>query len=110
VEGPCELFPDLELIVSDSHTVAQQLPRIHDGNTHLTFCGDVIPTRAHIRVPWVMAYDLNPLATIEEKKMILAEAIEDDGILFFEHDLEVAGCRLREAEDGHPAYREAVAL
>jgi glyoxylase-like metal-dependent hydrolase (beta-lactamase superfamily II) len=109
VEGPCELYPDLELLVSDSHTVGQQLPRFHAGATHLTFCGDVIPTRAHIRVPWIMAYDLHPLTTLEEKKMILAEAIEEDGILFFEHDPEIAACRLRE-EDGHPAFREAVAV
>jgi glyoxylase-like metal-dependent hydrolase (beta-lactamase superfamily II) len=109
VEGPCELLPDLELVVSDSHTVGQQIPRFHAGSTHLTFCGDVIPTRAHLRVPWIAAYDLQPLTTMEEKKMILAEAIEDDGILFFEHDPEIAACRLRE-EDGQPAFREAVAL
>jgi glyoxylase-like metal-dependent hydrolase (beta-lactamase superfamily II) len=109
IEGEGELFPDLELIVSEGHTVAQQLPRFHGGSTHLTYCGDVIPTRAHVRVPWVMAYDLYPLTTIEEKKMLLAEALEDDGMLFFEHDPDVAACRLRE-EDGHPALREAVAV
>jgi glyoxylase-like metal-dependent hydrolase (beta-lactamase superfamily II) len=109
VEGACELLPDLELVVSDSHTVGQQLPRFHAGSTHLTFCGDVIPTRAHLRVPWVMAYDLHPLTTVEEKKMILAEALEDDGILFFEHDPDVAACRLRE-EDGQPVFREAVEI
>jgi glyoxylase-like metal-dependent hydrolase (beta-lactamase superfamily II) len=109
VEGPCELLPELELVVSDSHTVGGQIPRFHAGSTHLTFCGDVIPTRAHIRVPWIAAYDLQPLTTMEEKKMILAEAIEDDGILFFEHDPEIAACRLRE-EDGQPAFREAVAV
>lgn len=109
VDGACELLPDLELVVSDSHTVGQQLPRFHAGSTHLTFCGDVIPTRAHLRVPWVMAYDLNPLTTLEEKKMILAEALEDDGILFFEHDPDVAACRLRE-EDGQPVFREAVEI
>ena len=109
IEGEGELFPDLELIVSEGHTVAQQLPRFHGGSTHLTYCGDVIPTRAHVRVPWVMAYDLYPLTTIEEKKMLLAEVLEDDGMLFFEHDPDVAACRLRE-EDGHPALREAVAV
>ncbi len=109
IEGEGELFPDLELIVSEGHTVAQQLPRFHGGSTHLTHCGDVIPTRAHVRVPWVMAYDLYPLTTIEEKKMLLAEALEDGGILFLEHDPDVAACRLHE-EDGHPAFREAVAL
>jgi glyoxylase-like metal-dependent hydrolase (beta-lactamase superfamily II) len=109
VEGACELLPDLELIVSNGHTPGQQLPRFHGGNTHLTFCGDVIPTRAHLRVPWVMAYDLFPLTTIEEKKVLLAEALEDDGILFFEHDPDVVACRLTES-DGQPAFRERVNL
>jgi glyoxylase-like metal-dependent hydrolase (beta-lactamase superfamily II) len=109
VDGELTLYPDLELIVSEGHTVAQQLPRFHGEGTHLTYCGDVIPTRAHVRVPWVMAHDLYPLTTIEEKKMILAQALEDDGILFFEHDPEVAAVRLRE-EEGRAAVREAVPL
>jgi glyoxylase-like metal-dependent hydrolase (beta-lactamase superfamily II) len=109
LDGPCELLPELEIIVSEGHTTGQQLPRFHGGGTHLTFCGDVIPTRAHLRVPWVMAYDLHPLTTIEEKKMLLAQALEDDGILFFEHDPQVAACRVVEA-DGQPAFREAVEL
>jgi glyoxylase-like metal-dependent hydrolase (beta-lactamase superfamily II) len=108
-DGPCELAPDLEIIVSDGHTIGQQLPRFHGAGTHLTFCGDIIPTRAHLRVPWVMAYDLHPLTTIEDKKVLLAQALEDDGILFFEHDPEVPACRLVESE-GQPVFREAVEL
>jgi glyoxylase-like metal-dependent hydrolase (beta-lactamase superfamily II) len=109
VEGELELYPDLQLIVSEGHTVAQQLPRFHGDGTHLTCCGDVIPTRAHVRVPWLMAHDLYPLTSLEEKKMLLAQALEDDGILFLEHDPDVAAVRLRE-EEGHAAVREAVAV
>jgi glyoxylase-like metal-dependent hydrolase (beta-lactamase superfamily II) len=107
VEGEAALFPDLELIVSEGHTIAQQLPRFHGDGLHLTFCGDVIPTHAHLKPSWVMAYDLAPVTTIDEKKVLLAEALEDDGILFFEHDAAMAACRLRE-EDGHPVFREGV--
>jgi len=109
VEGEAQLFPDVELIVSEGHTAAQQLPRFHGDGSHLTFCGDVIPTHAHLRPSWVMGYDLFPVTTLEEKKVLLAEALEDDGILFFEHDAGMAACRLRE-EDGRPVFREAVAL
>ena len=56
-----------------------------------------------------MGYDCFPLTSLEEKKVLLAEALEDDGILFFEHDAAMAACRLRE-EDGRPVFREAVAL
>ncbi|HSN13665.1 MAG TPA: MBL fold metallo-hydrolase, partial [Anaeromyxobacteraceae bacterium] len=107
VDGSPELFPDVELIVSEGHTVGQQLPRFHDGSTHLTFCGDVIPTSAHLKPSWVMAYDLHPLTTIEEKKVLAAEALEDDGILFFEHDPVIAACRLEE-RDGETVFRAAV--
>ena len=109
LDGAADLFPDVELIVSEGHTVGQQLPRFHDGATHLTFCGDVVPTAAHLRPSWVMAYDLNPLTTIEEKKVLVAEALEDDGILFFEHDPAVAACRLEE-RPGETVFRAAVAL
>jgi glyoxylase-like metal-dependent hydrolase (beta-lactamase superfamily II) len=109
VDGTADLFPDVELIVSEGHTIGQQLPRFHDGASHLTFCGDVIPTAAHLRPSWVMAYDLQPLTTIEEKKVLVAQALEDDGILFFEHDSVIAACRLEE-RDGQPAFHAAVEL
>jgi glyoxylase-like metal-dependent hydrolase (beta-lactamase superfamily II) len=109
VEGDARLFADVELIASEGHTSGQQLPRFHGDGTHVTFCGDVIPTHAHLRPSWVMAYDVLPLTTIEEKKVLMAEALEDDGVLFFEHDPVMAACRLRE-ENGQPVFREAVEL
>jgi glyoxylase-like metal-dependent hydrolase (beta-lactamase superfamily II) len=109
VEGEEPLFPDVELIVSEGHTAGQQLLRFHGGGTHLTWCGDLIPTHAHLRPAWVTAYDLHPLTSIEEKKVLLAEALEDDGILCLGHDAAMAACRLREV-DGVPAFRDAVAL
>jgi len=109
VEGEEPLFPDVELIVSEGHTAGQQLPRFRGDGSHLTCCGDLIPTHAHLRSSWVSAYDLHPLTSIEEKKVLLAEALEDDGILFFDHDAAMAACRLRE-EGGRPVFREAVAL
>jgi len=109
VDGDEPLFPDVELIVSEGHTPGQQLPRFRGGGTHLTWCGDVIPTHHHLRPSWVMAYDLDPAATVDEKKVLLAEALEDDGVLCFEHDEAMAACRLRE-DDGQPVFREAVDL
>lgn len=109
VDGEAPLLPDVELVVSEGHTPGQQLPRFRGDGVHLTFCGDLIPTHAHLRPAWTMAYDLHPLTSIEEKKVLLAEALEEDGILFFDHDAAMAACRLRE-EDGQPVFREAVAL
>lgn len=109
VDGEVALFPDLQLVLSDGHTVGQQLPRFHGDGTHLTCCGDVIPTHAHLRPSWVMAYDLYPVTTIDDKKVLMAEALEDRGILFFAHDPTMVACRLRE-ERGLPVFHEEVAL
>ncbi len=109
VDGEAELFPDVELVVSEGHTAAQQLPRFHGDGTHVTFCGDVVPTRAHLRPSWVTAYDLRPVTTVEEKKMLLAEALEDDGVLVFEHDAAIAACRLDE-RDGEIVSRDPMEL
>jgi hypothetical protein len=76
----------------------------------VTWCGDLIPTHAHLRPAWVAAFDLLPVTTIEEKKVLLAEALEDEGILVFEHDPVMAACRLREDEAGRPVFREAVEI
>jgi glyoxylase-like metal-dependent hydrolase (beta-lactamase superfamily II) len=109
VEGEAQLFPDVDLIVSEGHTPGQQLPRFRGDGTHVTWCGDLIPTHAHLRPSWLTAYDLLPVTTLEEKKVLMAEALEDGGVLAFDHDVEMAGCRLGE-EDGQPVFREAVAL
>jgi len=109
VDGEGELFPDFEVTVSEGHTTGQQLPCIRGEGDHLSHCGDLIPTTAHLRPGWVAAWDLRPLTTVEEKKVLLAEALEDGGILFLGHDPRVAACRLTE-RDGAPVFREAVAL
>ncbi|HEU4383303.1 MAG TPA: MBL fold metallo-hydrolase [Anaeromyxobacteraceae bacterium] len=109
LDGEAELFPDLDLVVSEGHTPGQQLPRIRGDGTHLVCCGDLIPTRAHLQPTWIAAWDLHPMTALEEKKVLVAQALEEDGILFFSHDPEVAAGRLGE-KDGQPVFRGAVAL
>ncbi len=95
-DGEGEIFPDISLLVMDGHTSAQQLPRISDGKKTLLYACDLFPTTSHIPLPYIMAYDLRPLKTLEEKKKILAEAAEDKWIIFFEHDPHtVAGTVMR---------------
>ena len=97
VNGPCELFPGVSLIVSEGHTVAQQLVLVDGGaEQKIVYCGDVIPTAAHIPLPYIMGYDLYPLTTLEEKKMLLAQALEERWWLFYEHDPNVAATRVNE--------------
>jgi len=86
LSGPVELFPGIELIVMYGHTQGMQLAKIYDSENTLLYCSDLIPTSSHIPVPWVMAYDNNPLITMNEKNRLLPGAVKEEWILFFEHD------------------------
>ncbi|MFL5320357.1 MAG: MBL fold metallo-hydrolase [Myxococcaceae bacterium] len=109
LEGETELYPGVELLLSEGHTVGLQLPRLMDGDRALQYCGDIIPTSAHLKASWGMSYDLYPLTVMEEKRMLLAQAIEDQWILFFEHDPKVAACKVRE-DKGETVVAEVVAI
>lgn len=100
VEGECELFPGFRVLVMNGHTAAQQLPLISDGRTTLLYCCDLIPTASHIPLPYIMAYDLRPMTTLEEKTRILGQAERDRWILFFEHDPVIPAGRVRKGERG----------
>jgi glyoxylase-like metal-dependent hydrolase (beta-lactamase superfamily II) len=99
-DGEGELFPGIRLRLLHGHTTALQAPLISDGTTTLFFCADLFPLTAHLHLPWIMGYDLRPLATLEEKRRILAEALEQQWILFFEHDPSVVAARLSAGEKG----------
>ena len=64
----------------------QQVVKVTDGTQTLLYCGDLIPTSTHVRLAWVMGYDLEPLKLIEEKREILTVAAKENWTLFFEHD------------------------
>ncbi len=61
---------------------------------------DLLPAAAHIPIPYVMAYDMFPLTTLNEKKSFLIEAVENDYILFFEHDPKIECCSLQHTDKG----------
>lgn len=80
------LLPGISVAVSNGHTEGQQYVRISDEKTTIYYCGDVIPTSSHVRLPWVMGYDLRPLDLIDEKAKLLEQAAKESAYLFFEHD------------------------
>jgi len=104
-DGEGELFPGIRLIVCNGHTSAQQLPLISDGKMSMLFCCDLIPTVSHVPLPYVMAYDVRPLVTIEEKKKILGRASEEGWILFLEHDPNVEAITVKPSEKGFAVDR-----
>ena len=81
-----DLLPGVSVELTHGHTVGQQTVRVSDDSSSLVYCADLIPTSTHVRLPWVMGYDLNPLQLIEEKRQLLTPAANKSWYLFFEHD------------------------
>lgn len=82
-------FSFIDLIKVDGHTEGMILPLIHISKTkRLLFCADLFPSVHHIPLPYVMAYDMQPLITLREKEEILRMAVQQQIALFFEHDAE----------------------
>jgi glyoxylase-like metal-dependent hydrolase (beta-lactamase superfamily II) len=100
VDGEGELFPGIDLLVTNGHTTAQQLPRITDGTTTILFCCDLLPTTAHLPWPYVMGYDVRPLVTLEEKKKIVTRAFEEHWVLFLQHDPIAEAITLKPSDKG----------
>jgi len=84
----------------NGHTESMMLPQIRYKDKTVVFMADLLPSHGHIPIPYVMAYDMFPLTTMNEKKSFLREAIENDYILFFEHDPVHECCNLKQTERG----------
>lgn len=95
LEGRGDLAPGIEVLPVDGHTPAMQLPRVHGDGKSVLYCADLVPTAAHLRTPWVMAYDNEPMKTVAEKHELLGRAAAEEWILFLEHDPKYAAVRVR---------------
>ena len=97
---PSGIIADLSILVANGHTDAMMLPVIKYKGRTIVFMADLLPSISHIPLPYVMAYDMFPLTTLQEKKSFLTEALEKDYILFFEHDPINECCTLQQTEKG----------
>ena len=80
------------------HTRQHQIVYIESGGKTAVFTADLIPTTAHIDVPWIMGYDLFPMETLAFKSAFVREAIDREYLIFFEHDPVVAAGYIREKD------------
>lgn len=97
-DGPQAPWPGIELFTADGHTRGQQLVRVSGPEGVLYFVADLIPTRSHVRIPYVMGYDVAAIETMAEKRELLARACRERAWICLEHDPEVA--LARPVEDG----------
>jgi glyoxylase-like metal-dependent hydrolase (beta-lactamase superfamily II) len=91
---------DINIRFVYGHTDAMMLPVIKYKGHQIVYVADLIPSVGHIPLPYVMAYDMFPLQTLAEKKMFLEDAVENNLILFMEHDPLVECCTLQQTEKG----------
>lgn len=95
-----EWLPDVRIRYTRGHTENMMLPQIKCNDRTILFCADLLPSVAHISMPWVMGYDMRPLDTLAEKRKLLSEAVANNWILFFEHDPKNECCTLVQTDKG----------
>lgn len=95
-----ELFPGFKVMICYGHTPGLMIPMINYKGKTVAYTGDLIPTAAHVPLIWNMSYDIESLKTIEEKKLLLGKAVEENYILIFQHDYQVECCTVAETPKG----------
>ncbi len=94
--GDGAVVPGISVRLTPGHVPHHQSVVIRDGGETAVFLADVIPTAAHLPLPWIMGYDLEPLRTLESKRALLRDAVAGDWLLIFGHDPGIAMARVEE--------------
>lgn len=94
------VFNNFDVLFVDGHTDSMMIPHIQFKGKTLVYMADLLPSVGHIPLPYVMGYDTRPLITLGEKGKFLERAVENDFILFFEHDSVNECCTLQQTEKG----------
>jgi glyoxylase-like metal-dependent hydrolase (beta-lactamase superfamily II) len=103
IDGDREIIAGIQSVKTPGHTPHHQGLLIDGGNGELGFfIADLVPTSAHLPLPWIMGYDVEPLVTLETKRRILARAVDENWLVIFEHDAATAWCPI---ENDGKAYR-----
>lgn len=85
-DGEKSPFDSFDILYVSGHTDKMMIPRIRVEDHTICYMADLLPSVAHIPLPYVMGYDTRPLLTMAEKEKFLKEAADNNYILFFEHD------------------------
>lgn len=86
LDGDSEVLPGISVRLTPGHVPFHQAVVIRDRGETAVFVADLFPTVAHLPLPWIMGYDLEPLRTLESKRALLEDAMRDGWRLIFEHD------------------------
>jgi glyoxylase-like metal-dependent hydrolase (beta-lactamase superfamily II) len=98
VEGEREIVSGIRVLPTPGHVPFHQGVLLESKGERAFYLADLVPTSAHLSLPWIMGYDVEPLVTLETKRRVLARALAEEWLLIFEHDATHAWGRL--AYDG----------
>lgn len=98
--GTSQFSENISIRFVNGHTEMMMLPQINYKGKTVVYMADLLPSAAHIPLPYVMAYDMFPLTTLQEKKSFLQEAVQNNYTLLFEHDVTNECCTLLQTEKG----------
>ncbi|NOZ09083.1 MAG: MBL fold metallo-hydrolase, partial [FCB group bacterium] len=94
-EDNAQILPGISTYTVNGHTNGQQLIKITDGGETLMFVADLIPLKSHLKLPWIMGYDLHAALTLTEKTSFLKKAAAENWWLWFYHDPATAAVRIQ---------------
>lgn len=86
IDGEPEVRPGIQLMRTPGHTPHHQSVKLTSGGETAVFLADVTPTAAHLPLPWIMGYDVEPMVTLESKRHVHAKAAAEGWLMIFEHD------------------------
>ena len=96
VNGNEPFIKGIDSYITQGHTAGLLHPMISDGTKTLFYGADIFPLAAHISIPWVMAYDVQPVVTMKEKEILLPKMQDEEWILFLEHDPNIQACTVHQ--------------
>jgi glyoxylase-like metal-dependent hydrolase (beta-lactamase superfamily II) len=94
--GDTEIIPGISTIAIPGHNADIQAIKLAGGGKTVFFVADLFPTRHHLSLPWIMAYDLYPLQTLETKRKWLQTIVQENWIVVFGHDPDIPAATLHE--------------
>lgn len=94
IDGEQEILPGIRGIPTPGHVPFHQSILVESGGEKACFIADLVPTSAHLPLPWIMGYDVQPLVTLETRRRLYQRAEAEQWLLVFEHDPQVISGRL----------------
>jgi len=109
LNGPREIVPGVSVKVFPGHTHHMQAVYVISGGKTAVYISDLVPTTSHLDATWVMGYDLDPIACIDNRKRFYAEAVPNEYLVCFTHDHVRPLAYIEDKGNGKYGYREVAA-